>query len=203
MGIALLLLGLLPLMFLPDMLDSDADSGDGPEDSSGSESPGNGDGSGDDSSLLDDPVDDGSEPDVLAPNDEDDLPDDGNQNPDPDDVLAPVDEDDVLSPSGGNGGDVLLPVDQIESDADTIWINFNDDAGLGYSEIEDFQAGQDLLHVLIDPDAIIGELDVEVIQSESGLDSMVYVEQQLVAILKGAPNATLIDVVVEIGVMAA
>lgn len=207
MGIALLLLALLPLAFLPDFLDSDSD------DDGASDPPVNDDVVGEVSSLLDGldedvPPEDEAEPvdepesDVLEPVIEDDLPGDG-EDPDPEDVLAPVIEDDVATPPDADEGDVLLPVDQIESDANTIWINFNDDAGLGYSEIADFQAGQDVLHVLIEPDAVIGQLDVELVKSESGLDSLVYVEQQLVAVLVNSPDVTLADVIVETGVIAA
>ncbi len=214
MGIALLLLGLLPLIFMPEAIDDGAQDDDLSNDSGGLPPPVEIDGDGGDiASLLDDPDDqdgentdnstetDGS--DILDPNIEIDLPDDGTQNPDPDDILEPVIDIDVLTPSDGNESDILLPVDQINSDSDTIWINFNDDAGLGYSEIEDFQPGQDVLHVLIEPGVVIGALDVDLLQSENGLDTMVYVEQQLVAILKGAADATLGDVIVETGVIAA
>jgi len=210
MGIALLLLGLLPLAFLPDFLDTDSD-----DDRASEPPPINDDAAGETGSLLDGfdedlppedeagPVDE-LEGDILEPVIEDDLPGDG-EDPDPEDVLAPVIEDDVATPPDVDEGDVLLPVDQIESDADAIWINFNDDAGLGYSEIADFQAGQDVLHVLIEPDAVIGQLDVDVdvVKSESGLDSLVYVEQQLVAVLVNSPDVTLADVIVETGVIAA
>jgi len=211
MGIAFLLLGLLPLMFLPDMLDS----GDEAEDATPETLPiiplADGDFADDQPDLLDDPEtpdphdDDPTEdddPTALAPNDEDDLPDDGSQNPDPLDVLAPMIEDDVETPPNDEE-DALLPVDQIETDADGIWVNFEDDAGLGYSEIEDFQAGQDVLHIVINPNSIVGDLDLEVLAAANGLDSEVYLEQQLVAVLKGAPDATMADIVVEIGVIAA
>ncbi len=225
MGIALLLLALLPLAFLPDFGDGDTDkSGDGVDLVPPVIGPVIGPAIGDETldggtGLLDDPpVDDPGQDmapgadlpedpedglDILAPNYEDDPPDAGDQNPDPDNVLAPVNEDDVATPPIGDEGDILLPVDQINSDNDTIWINFNDDAGLGYSEIEDFQSGHDVLHVLIEPNAVFGALDVDILLGENGLDSHVFVEQKLVAILKGAPNATPADVIVEIGVVAA
>ncbi len=158
----------------------------------------------DQTSLLDDPtVVDPEETIILTPVDEDDMPDDGNQNPDPGDILQPVIEADIQTPSDGNQGDVILPVDQIETDADNIWIDFDDDAGLGYSEIEDFQAGQDVLHILIDPKSVMGDLDLKVKLADNGLDSKVYLEQQLVAILKGAATATTSDIQVEIGEIVA
>ena len=205
MGIAFLLLGLLPLMFLPDLLDNGGDGEQADYDLPPSPLPIGGDPQDDAISLLDDPdrnTDAGDTDAALAPVNQDDPPDDGSQNPDPQDILLPVDEDDVATLPDGDAGNLLLPVDQISSEANTIWINFDDDAGLGYSEIEDFQAGLDVLHVLIDPDSVIGELDVEVRTAEDGLDALVFVEQQLVAILKGAPEATVADVIVEFGAIA-
>ncbi|MGR3292093.1 MAG: hypothetical protein ACU0C9_12990 [Paracoccaceae bacterium] len=208
MGIAFLILGLLPLIFLPDLMHGDSDDNDASTDQVNQFSPDHGDNLNEIASLLDDPAEDGAgesdaaEIDVLAPVDEDDLPDDGTQNPDPSSVLAPIDEDDESIPPDSEEGEVLLPVDQIESEADSIWVNFNDDAGLGYSEIKDFQAGQDVLHVLVEPGSIIGDLDVDLQVSDDGLDALVYIEQQLVAILKGAPTATAADIIVEIGIIS-
>jgi hypothetical protein len=193
MGFAFLILGLLPLMFLPESIDTD--------------------------DLSDEFADESGGIDALQPMDEDDQPDDSSQNPNPDNILQPIDEideyfsdesavdDEAYYDLASSDGDQdpadepdqpLLPVDQIESEAPEIWINFGDDAGLGYSEIEDFDADVDVVHVSIDPDAVIGELDVEVIKTDNGEDAQVYVEEQLIAVLKGAPNATIANVIVEI-----
>ena len=96
-----------------------------------------------------------------------------------------------------------MPVDQIESEEEDIWVDFEADAGLGYSEIEDFDAGVDVLHVSIDSSSVAGELDVEVIEADNGKDALVFVEDQFIAVLKGAPDATTANVIVEVNALGA
>ena len=105
MGIALLLLGLLPLVFLPDLLDSHGGSDDVDPDLPPSPLPIDGDPPDDLASLLDE-SDQGAgqagQENILTPTDEDDPPDDGSQNPDPQDILLPIVEDDVDTPADGD-----------------------------------------------------------------------------------------------------
>ncbi|MBV1866982.1 MAG: hypothetical protein KUG69_03605 [Marinosulfonomonas sp.] len=182
MFMAVILLGLLPLAILPDFLASDPTQGD------------------DDENLKEGP--DQSADNILDPITENDVPQPEDENVDPETILAPVIEDDLPSPDDEVVGDILLPVDEIESDADTIFINVEEFHGSGYAEVEDFDPGTDILHVLIDPDIIEDELDVAVITSENGEDADVYVEDYLIAVLKGAADATENDVFAEIGTIS-
>ena len=191
MGIAILLLGLVPLMFLPHM-DTTTDEDDlQPPDDSGSEPVGD---------LLtndlDAPDPDAEPSDILAPINDIDLPDDGTQPVDPEAVLGPVDQDDVLTPSDGEEGDIILPVDQIESENIDVFIDGSADAGIAYAEVEGFETGEDILHISILPEMVDGTLDVDVTQSDDGMDALIYVEQQLIAVLKDAPDASPDDIVV-------
>lgn len=200
MGFALLLLGLVPLMFLPEMaVSSSSEDDELPQDSGGS-------GAGD---LLDDEpggnneTDLENDTDILNHIDEDDGADTGDEMVDPETVLSPENEDDAATPSDGSEGDVLKPIDEIESTLETIWIDGSSDTGLAYAEIEDFETGQDILHISMAPESITGELDVDVTQSDNGMDALVFVENELIAILKGAPDATVDDIVVAIESLAA
>lgn len=198
MGIAFLLLGLVPLVFLPGLV------GEGAVDPAGTVDDtvplgGHGDLLQDDSQDGPDDTDESvDETDILAPVDADDQPDDGQQQVDPGTVLGAVDEDDDTTPSDGNEGDILQPVDQIESDQDVIWVDGSTDTGLGYAEVEDFELGQDMLHITVAPEMVEGELDLNVTASEDGQDAMVYVEHRLIAVLKGVPGATNADITVTI-----
>lgn len=201
MGIVFLLLGLLPLMFLPDFLDQDHDSADAEPPLPPGHLPLDGEFSTNYINLLDDPdpdpdteVDDET---ALLPVNQDDPPDDGTQNPDPQDILPPVDEDDVATPPDGDAEDPLQPVDEIDSLSADTWVNFDNDARLGYSKIEGFQAGQDVLHVMIDPASASENPDVEVRTTADGRDSLIFVEQHLVAIFINSTGVTVADIIVE------
>jgi len=179
MLMAVILLGLVPLAILPDFLGADASQGD------------------DDENL-----DDGPEvptDNILEPTVEDDIQDPSDQGENPENILTPVIEDDLPSPDDIVEGDILLPVDEIESEADSIFINFEEFHGSGYAEIENFATDSDILHVLIDPDTVEDELDVKVVASDNGQDADVYIEEYRIAVLKGAADATEDNVFVEIG----
>ena len=184
MLMAVILLGLVPLAILPDFLGDDASQG------------------GDDENLEDGPegpTDNILEPaveDILEPTLEDDIQDPGEN---PEDILTPVIEDDLPSPDDIVEGDILLPVDEIDSQADSILINFEEFHGSGYAEVENFETDKDILHVLIDPDTVEDELDVKVDASDNGQDADVYIEDYRIAVLKGAADATEDNVFVEIG----
>ncbi|PHQ93862.1 MAG: hypothetical protein COB40_13425 [Marinosulfonomonas sp.] len=222
MGIAILLLGLLPLAFMPDFLGSDSDDQD---ENSDQQDPTTGVGN-----LLEEGGgnSDGANnwmPDILTPIDEDDIDDDDTQNPDENTILEPVIDDDEATPSDGEEGEVLKPVieddvavstrasdDPItpsandDSEADEVVPNPQsnsqqpgDDAGRGPANIENFQVGQDVLTVSVDPDEDDGSLDLDVRPSNNGQDGLVFVGGKLVAIIKDAPNASAQDVFIEVG----
>ncbi len=222
MGIAILLLGLLPLAFMPDFLGSDSDDQDENSDQQDSttgsgnlleEGGGNSDGA---NNLM---------PDILTPIDEDDIDDDDTQDPDGNTILEPVIDDDKATPSDGKEGETLQPI--IEDEAavsartteDLLTPSVNDDseaddgisnpqsnsqqpgqdAGRGPANIENFQVGQDVLTVSVDPDEDDGSLDLDVRPSGNGQDGLVFVGGKLVAIIKDAPSASAQDVFIEVG----
>lgn len=208
----LLLMTLLPLALFPDMLSGPADS-----DEDDAEPVDTGAGSGDlllagdflsagddghssESFRLDllDMDGDTADDDVLAPMIEDDSPDDGSQQPDPQDILAPVIEDDTATPPDGQEGEILAPVDQDDSDAQTFAISSEDLADNAFAEIEDFQIGEDILHISWFQGSAQGPGEPQVLPAENGEDSNVFVGGHLVAVLKGVPDVTGGDVFVDL-----
>jgi len=255
MGFAFLLLGLLPLAFMPDIIggatdeddavvndhDAPADNGDllgndgatqgggGSESSAGVDLIADMPGFSGDASLgagtgpaglpiaPDAPADpagagqsddmDNSTPDgpdqigpddanILQPVNQIDLTDPGTSDPDPGSVLQPVNSIDVASGQDVPAETVLAPVDQI--DTETAWVDIGGTAGDGHAEIDDFQIGRDLLHISVNPDVVKGPVDVNVSTSADGQDSDVFIEKQLIAVLRGVPDATQSDVRVDI-----
>jgi serralysin len=104
---------------------------------------------------------------------------------------------------GGDGGDTILmdahDVAEGGAGADSFWLYYDASAGVGHAEITDFDQGEDMLRVTLNPDdTYAGTLDVEVSQTEDGLSSQVIVNGDVVAVLYGSPNVTAADVVVEL-----
>lgn len=198
MALGLLFLGLLPLIFLPEMISSDVSEDDEIEEEIVETAS---------SSLLDEPV----ETDVLDPIIEDgeisdqetdevlqpviDIDTDNPTEPDPDDVLPPIIEIDVGSDEIAE--DVIAPVDDIDSE-DTHWVNYDEVTGPGYAEISDFDTGIDVLKITMSSDAAEAGTDVSVEPSVTGLDSEIYVGDTLVAVLIGAMDVPEVDVIVDI-----
>ncbi|ATG48180.1 hypothetical protein CEW89_11760 [Celeribacter ethanolicus] len=104
---------------------------------------------------------------------------------------------------GGDGDDTLL-MDAEDTatggaGADEFWLYYDANADVGHAEITDFNEGEDMLRVTLDPsESYDGTLDVEVSQTADGLSSQVVVNGDVVAVLYGSPNVTLGDIVVEI-----
>lgn len=103
---------------------------------------------------------------------------------------------------GGAGSDTLV-MDRADTATggeglDTFWVYHDEAQGSGAAEITDFQRGADFLRVSLNPELDHGELSVDVSASEDGADSLVSVNGELVAILRGTPDATASDVLVEV-----
>lgn len=198
---AILLLGLLPLAFLPDFLSSGSDDPE-PE----PEAAGTGEGQGD---LLEEAgfvgasagqgdadeeggaVGMGQESGTtLLPVDEEDTP---GTAPPSGGILSPLDEDD--QPGDAAGGEVPLgPVIEIDSEAEDIWLNVDEFAGASYAEITRFDPGRDVLHLGF-MEAPEGEgPELAVTPSEDGRDALVHLDGVLVAVLRNAPGATIDDI---------
>ena len=172
MELALLLLTLLPLAFLPEFdMDEDDEAG-------GSEMP-------EFAGGLTDP---------LAPLIADDVLDPDATDPEGE-ILQPQ-EDTADEPTFDPvSGDPLVPVDTIDTLDGTIQLDFEDVTGAGYAEIQNFDASADVLEVYIEAGSVQGALDVDVVPSPDGQDAMVYVEGQLLAVLKSAATASAANVV--------
>ena len=69
--------------------------------------------------------------------------------------------------------------------------------------IEGFDTGQDVLVISVDPASVEGALDLDVRPSDDGADGLVFIEQMLVAIVRGAPELSPEDVVVKLAERAA
>ncbi len=216
MEFAFLLLGLLPLAFLsePDMAD-DAEESDNTS-GAGSTAPlpaieltqpvtdqGAGELAPPDDLLLDpeDAPPDEVPPDpddVLAPVIEDDEP--GATVPDPGTILTPV--DDIDTPSGEvppDPEDVLLPIDEIDTAGGDTWLNLAEDTGLGYTEISGFEPGQDVLQISVPEASADSANDVRIELAENDEDSLIFLDDELVAVLVDARQVTAADIIITLG----
>ncbi|WP_108484391.1 calcium-binding protein [Oceaniglobus ichthyenteri] len=103
--------------------------------------------------------------------------------------------------NGGIGNDTLIfdRGDVVTGGAgeDVFWLYA--DAGVDdgiVAELVDFVPGEDFLRISLNPQSG-GAGDVVVSASENGLDGVVQVDGKTVAVLRGAPDATLTDIYVE------
>jgi len=112
-------------------------------------------------------------------------------------------ETDVLD--GGDGNDTLIlgreDIATGGAGSDVFWIYAQDSDGeetLEAAQITDFTHGEDFLCVTLDPETNVETLSVDVQPSDNGEDGVVIVNGDTVAILIGAPDATLRDIYVEV-----
>lgn len=98
----------------------------------------------------------------------------------------PVDTGDDLNVINGGAGH------------DTFWIYHDTGLGTGYAEVTNFTSGEDFLRISLNPElASSGTPDISVAPSEDGSDGVVTVNGDVVAVLRGAPGATVADVYVD------
>lgn len=104
--------------------------------------------------------------------------------------------------SGGDGDDTLIMdrADNAEGGAgmDTFWVYFDKGTGEGAADIRDFETGTDFLRVTLNPDLDHGEMEVDVSASDDGQDGIVTLNGEVVAVLRGAADASIADVLFEI-----
>lgn len=103
--------------------------------------------------------------------------------------------------SGGAGNDTLI-MDRHDTATgdegmDTFWVFFDGASGLGFADVTDFEPGTDFLRVTLNPDLDHGDMIVEVQPSDDGQDGVVTLNGDVVAMLRGASDATLADVLFE------
>ncbi|WP_417275025.1 calcium-binding protein [Celeribacter halophilus] len=115
-------------------------------------------------------------------------------------VLAGGEGADLLY--GGPSNDMLLldTQDMASGGAgtDEFWLDIGAAPVGNAVVITDFAKGEDMLRITFDPrDDDTSAADVEVKVAEDGLSSQVTINGDVVAVLQGAPNVTLDDVVVE------
>lgn len=123
--------------------------------------------------------------------------------------LIGADGDDTLQGSagadlleGGAGNDTLIMSDGDVATggegADTFWLYHNPELGEDIAEVSDFAPGEDFLRVSLNPDmGYDGDSQITVEPSDDGADGLVLVDGDIVALLRGAPGATLADIHVE------
>ena len=215
MGMGLLFLALVPLAFLPSVMSApDDDPADDPMaghdpgpsgEASADEASASGDllgiGDGEDEPQGSGANDSEGEEAVLQPLDEDDTPPDPPQPVDEESIVSPLDEDDSYRGEGPDSG--LLPIDDIDSDLQEYWLSPADDGGIDHVVIDSFDPAQDILQVVLDPSLVEGTLDVDVQLSDDGQDSLVFVENQLIAVLKGAVGVSSANIHVHLEKIAA
>lgn len=107
---------------------------------------------------------------------------------------------DVLD--GGAGNDTLI-MDRYDvaaggSGDDTFWVYSDPNANENCAEITDFKTGEDFLRVSLDPDQDPDAVKLDVHPSENGEDGVVTVNGNVVVVLRGAPDATVHDVYVDV-----
>lgn len=107
---------------------------------------------------------------------------------------------DVLD--GGDGDDTLIfgasDVATGGDGNDIFWLYPDGEDGMPVAQITDFETGRDFLRISLDEDGGHSDLTCEVSPSDDGQDGVVTVDGQVVAILKGAPDATVHDIYVEV-----
>ncbi len=107
---------------------------------------------------------------------------------------------DVLD--GGAGNDTLIfgasDVATGGEGNDVFWLYSDGNFEVPVAQVMDFEAGRDFLRVSLDEGEGHADLTCEVSPSDNGEDGVVTVGGQIVAILKGAPDATARDVYVEV-----
>ena len=65
------------------------------------------------------------------------------------------------------------------------------------AEVDDFQTGDDILYLALEAEMFEGPTNIEVLQSADAQDSMIYVSDELIAVLKDAPNVRASDIYVK------
>ena len=111
-------------------------------------------------------------------------------------------DNDADTLDGGAGNDTLI-MDRADTatggeGADTFWVYHDELSGSGAAVVTDFQVGEDFLRVTLNPEAGLGDPELSVAPSDDGLDGLVTVNGEVVAILQGAPNASVHDVYAEV-----
>lgn len=126
-----------------------------------------------------------------------------------DDDLSGGDADEFMiggsgadSLSGGAGDDTLILDSQDVATGgagdDTFWLYAGDEAEADFAQITDFSQGEDIIRISLPSDAEqSGDFDVEVTQTDDGAGSQVLVNGDVVAVLYGAPDVTVSDVLVD------
>lgn len=103
---------------------------------------------------------------------------------------------------GGAGNDTLI-MDRADTATggegnDTFWLYSDAEQGIGSAEVTDFVPGEDFLRISLDPELDEEGMVYDVQPSGDGSDGVVTVNGDVVAILRGAPGATIHDVYVEV-----
>ena len=189
MGFALLLLGLVPLAFLPDIFSDSQTETDEADTSQPSPMPPDAD-FGD---LLADPAA------PIAPTIQDDVLDPDAQDPPAEIVLQPLPDAADNPDFAPENGTPVQPVDHMDPTNSTVRLDFEDVIATGYAEIDHFDPEVDILEVIIEQTSIDNGLDALVTPTADGEDARVYIEGQLFAVLTGAPEATLDNLNIVIG----
>ncbi|GGD20047.1 hypothetical protein GCM10011358_00800 [Sinisalibacter lacisalsi] len=111
-------------------------------------------------------------------------------------------DNDADTLDGGDGHDTLI-MDRADTatggaGSDVFWVYFDGASGAGAAQITDFAIGQDFLRVTLNPMIDHGDMALDVSPSDDGLDGVVRVNGETVAILQGTPGASPADVYVEV-----
>jgi len=111
-------------------------------------------------------------------------------------------DNDADALDGGVGNDTLI-MDRADTatggeGSDVFWVYFDGSSGEGAAQITDFTIGEDFLRVTLNPTIDHGDMNIDVAPSDNGLDGVVRVNGETVAILQGTPGATAADVYVEV-----
>ncbi len=104
----------------------------------------------------------------------------------------------------GPNADAADAAERIETEAESeaIWVDLNEDAVANPAEVDDFQTGDDILYLALETEMFDGPMNIEVVQSQDAQDSMIYVSDELIAVLKNAPNASASDIYVKMTQLA-
>ncbi len=109
-------------------------------------------------------------------------------------VLTPVADETGLAEQAP--GAVLSPSVDDSRTTESFWLYSTAGSQTDVADITDFLSGEDVLRISLNP-AAIDSGNVSVLPSGDGEDALVTIDGKVIAILRGAPEATLRDVFVE------
>ena len=92
---------------------------------------------------------------------------------------------------------------EAEAESEAVWVSEDAQTGLDAAQVDDFQPGEDVLFLTVDAGSFPADSEVDIVPSDDGNDGLIYVNNELIAVLKGVPQANAADIVMQFSGMLA